>query len=228
MTFLGLLFLAFLFSTCEKEEITSFNDPVMETRAKACTKTETRTTIKVEVPADASAEDIWNALEPAYTQAKISTKNTAIKEVLDKLYMELVEDRMENNYEACNAIHSILCTGFGFEMPFIRYTVIKNQLIIVVVNLVIVEEGAAESYDEHEDFHAYVAAEIVKKCSEQAACETGLPCTESGDLAQQTLQGLNDSAQALFDEYSNNGEFGDQAAAARAAVKEVVSAYLVD
>lgn len=229
MAILGMLFLTFMFTACQKDEgvMPDINNS-LEIRGKACTRTYTNILIKVEVASDVDGLEVWNALHSEFRRVMNSTNNKIVFDQLQNAWQDLIDDRSEMDLAACNHISATICDPdvYGFEMPLIAYTVSKGQLHFVVINVELVEQGCLACYEDHEDFHAYIADAIIKQCTEEAVSRTGLDCANAGEAAQATLQSLNDEAQTLYDVLTENGSLDNNRAAARTAVKDVVSNFI--
>ena len=177
---------------------------------------------------------VYSALEPALQRVINKTKDGPVRDVLKDLRDELhadyahdVDAEEEDYLCGCREIADHLCSEgvMGWEKPHIRWKTDDNTLYIVVVNFELVEEGTPANYESHEDFHAYIATEIVKQCTVEGFNRTGEACLEGGDATLAILLALNDEAQSLYDMLSEDGALDNNRAAAKEAVSIVVGDF---
>jgi hypothetical protein len=214
----GMLILAFLFSTCQKDDdLMLLDDQQLELRDKKCTKTQTSTTISTAVPVDANNQQVEDAVRPQLETAIKNEKDPVVKAVLSSILVGLPGE-------------AVIMSNFlsepdvaGLTMPFFKYVYYKGKLVIVVINIQLLENPNLKA---HEDGHAYIADEIAKKCSEKAAKDSGKDCKDAGDDVTNKLKELNKKAQDAYDKATNSGQKGNQAHEAKKAAKTIIDEYL--
>lgn len=220
---LGMAILALLLSTCQKEdELMLMEEQQLELREKKCTKTDTKTTIEVNVPKDATAAQIENAVRPALQNAIDKEKDPVVKAVLQSMLPMLPGESVAMSWYLSETDVQAL------TRPFYLYATVGDRLHIIVVNIILIEDGADARAKEHEKGHEYIANEVAKKCAEKASKESGADCADAANAAATVskLQELNKQASDAYDLATQSGQSGDQMKEAREAAKTVIEGYL--
>jgi hypothetical protein len=226
---LGLVFLAFLFSGCDKDNnFIDLESQELEMRKKDdCVTVKTGTTIKVALPVPEGMQsppgpEIQIALDAAIQNAIITEQDPDVREALDsaKVHVPVMGDGISNFLSDPDFV--------AVTFPYIFYKIVDGKLVVVVINIQVLEEPVSEKTREHEDAHNDIANDIANndKVAEKAAKDSGKDCDKAGADVTQAIRGVIDNANAKFDEATKNGTKGDQAKEAKKAAKEAVKEYL--